>query len=49
MLDTLDYQSLFLMGNEIEIIFDDGSLLIAESVNDIANLDGIAEFRVIEK
>ena len=46
-LDTLDYQSLFLMGNIIEIIFPDGHTEIAQSENDIANMDGLAQFRVL--
>ena len=46
-LDTLDYQSLFLMGNTIEIIFPNGHTEIAQSENDIANMDGLAQFRVV--
>ena len=46
-LDTLDFQSLFLMGNTIEIIFSDGHTEIAQSESDIANLDGLAKFRVV--
>ena len=45
--DTLDFQSLFLMGNTIEIIFPDGHTEIAQSESDIANLDGLAKFRVV--
>lgn len=47
-LDCLDYQSLFLMGNKVNIIFDDGSERLAESVDDIANLDGLAMFEIVE-
>lgn len=47
-LDCLDYQSLFLMGNKVNIIFGDGSERLAESVDDIANLDGLAMFEVVE-
>lgn len=46
-MDTLDYQTLFLMGNTIEIVFPDGHTEIAESENDIANLGGLVEFRVV--
>lgn len=48
MFDCLDYQSLFLMGNKVNIIFGDGSERLAESVDDIANLDGLAMFEVVE-
>ena len=47
-MNTLDYQTLFLMGNDIEIIFPDGHTELARSEEDIANLDGLVEFRVIE-
>lgn len=48
-MDTLDYQTLFLMGNKIEIIFPNGNIEIAQSENDIANLGGLVEFRVVTK
>lgn len=48
-LDCLDYQSLFLMGNKVNIIFGDGSEMLAESVDDIANLDGMARFELVEE
>ena len=47
-LDCLDYQSLFLMGNKVNIIFGDGSEKLAESAEEIANLDGLAMFEVVE-
>ncbi len=47
-LHCLDYQSLFLMGNKVNIIFGDGSEKLAESAEEIANLDGLAMFEVVE-
>ena len=47
-MDTLDYMSLFLMGNTIEIVFPDGETMIAESEDEISFYDDLATFRVVE-
>lgn len=46
-LDTLDFMSLFQMGNSIKIIFPDGSSRLAESVEEISFYDEIAKFEVV--
>ena len=47
-MDALDFQTLFLMGNVVEIIFPNGEREIAQSESDIANLEGLAEFRIVD-
>lgn len=46
-LDTLDFMSLYQMGNAIKIIFEDGTEKLAESVEEISFYDEIAKFEVV--
>lgn len=48
-MDNLDFQAAFLCGLQVEIVYEDGYTELAQSVDDIANLDGLAEFRIVEE
>ena len=48
-MDNLDFQAAFLCGATVEIIFYNGHVEKAQCVEDIANLDGLADFRIVEE